>query len=401
MKNNIIKFLVAVICLSICLSGCGKDDVPGESVDNFTEDTVVSTIDTTGEATSGSEPASSGTTILESNGSLEEGFEGHDRSELYEIADIVFKAYQELDLDTLRVYLSDSDFMESSSHLEPIKQDPENYQIWQNTVGTMIYFADSDVLLAKSTAWVESSWYTDCWENGWLIPASSSEDFSRDYLENIYKTYYVNAPYIAHPELSKEMDFRVENGYVKCDITRILEVVNHGYWIDLFNPYSDGYLYSALLLDNADCFELGYDYILGGSGEDAKIPDYEALYGGDLSEFVEVVGKYDIEDESGIYTDTFVNYYKDDTNRAILQKYLDDNCEIKRGLSEVTFFYPANFEKHYGYYDLTEDDISYIESLGIECVMVNYIFQFPKNWGNNFSPYYELVQCAKYEGLLE
>ena len=197
------------------------------------------------------------------------------------------------------------------------------------------------------------------------------------------------------------MDFRVENGYVKCDITRILEVVNHGYWIDLFNPYSDGYLYSALLLNNADCFSLGYNYILGDPEEGVKIPDYEVLYGGDLSEFVKVVNKYDIEDESGLYMETFVTYYENEANRAIIQEYLDENCEIKRGLSEVAFFFPANFKEHYGYYDLTEEDIHYIESLGIECVMVNYIFEFPKNWGNNFSPYYELVQCVKYEGLLD
>lgn len=400
MKSSVIKFLAVVVCLSICMVGCGKDstNVPEEG-------TVGSVADAAGENTeeimTASEPASSGTTILDSNGSLEEDFEGHDRSELYEITDIVFKAYQELDLDTLRVYLSDSDFMEASSHLEPIKQDPKNYQIWQNTVGTMIYFADSDVLLAKSTAWVESSWYTDCWENGWLIPASSSEDFSRDYLENIYNTYYVNAPYIACPNLSKEMDYRVENGYVRCDITGILEAVGHGYWVDLFNPYTDGYLYSALLLNNADCFTLGYNYILGDPEEGVKIPDYEVLYEGDLSEFVKVVNKYDIKDESGLYMETFVTYYEDETNRAIIQEYLDENCEIKRGLSEVAFFFPANFKEHYGYYDLTEDDIHYIESLGIECVMVNYIFEFPENWGNNFSPYYELVQCVKYEGLLE
>ena len=408
MKNKLLKSLAIILCLTFCLTGCGDKETPVnptescvvEDSENSTTEIVNTEDIIDSENTENVENSEVVTgTILEENGHLKESFEGHDRNELWEIADIVFKAYQEIDLDTLKIYLSEEDYEDAASNLAAVKENAEDYQMWQNTVGKMIYFADSDVLLAKSTQWVEYRWYADCWKANAEIPADESEDFTKEYLKGIYDKYYVEAPYIAVQDLSDEMNFRVEDGYVKCDISDILEEAEHGDWWDLFNSYLDGAFYAALILNSADCFGLGYDYIAYQPDGEPQIPDYEVFYSKDLTKFVEVVEGYNVED-TGIYMETFNNYYKDKAKRAIIQQYLNEKCEIIRGLSGLAIVFPAN-EEHYGYQMLTEEDFAYIESLGIRCVEIDNMYEFPEYWGNNFSPYYELVQCVKYEGLLD
>ena len=398
MYKRVIKFLTVILCISVCFSACNQSEEKVENTQASTaeqteapESHTNATVDNQTESNDSNTEPDENATILESNGFLKEGFEGHDRSELNEVTEVVFKAFQELDMDTLKIYLRDKDFEEASRCLTPVKEDSENYEIWKNTVGQMIYLPESDVLLVKSTHWVENAWYTDCWRNNSEIPADSAEELSRDYLMKIYEKYYVNAPYKIIADFSSVLYFSVEDGYVKCEIYDILPQTAHGNLSDLLATYETGHLYSALILNNTPEIGLGYDYIVS-EDKSTKIPEYEDLMEGDLSKVIEIADKYSLKNT------TIDKYLRNDETRKILQQYLNENCEILRDVSTVNFFCKSNSATDLGYRKMTPNDIEYINSLGIKCVFEWTIFSLPDNWTD---PYHQLLMSAVHEDLIK
>ena len=101
-------------------------------------------------------------------------------AESHHYINIIFKAFQALDTDTLAIYADDE---EPLQNLEIIKADPRKKEFWEKTVGQWIYIEEKGILLTKSLDYIEANWYTDCWKNNAEMTICNVEDRIDDFIK--------------------------------------------------------------------------------------------------------------------------------------------------------------------------------------------------------------------------
>ena len=151
-RKKITAMLIASALSLICLTACGKDkensiteSKTGE-VSTVEEDNVNSSSDE-----SNDEDVFNDNEIMLDADSLTD-------EQIKEFTEILFTAVQKLDIETLKKYTEEDD--SSVKVLEEIASTPEYKDLWDKTVGKMIYMPKSCVVLAKSPDWLYSKWYT-------------------------------------------------------------------------------------------------------------------------------------------------------------------------------------------------------------------------------------------------
>ncbi len=301
----------------------------------------------------------------------------------------ILEAFQNLDEESLKPFLNEEDYMDTAAVFTLIKENPEDVEVWNRTIGTMIYLPGSDVLIGKSCDYVTAKWYTDCWKNNEELPADESVGFSKEYLEAIYDKYYKDAPYLMlKHDFSKIVGIH-EDGSL-CYTSTLFDALD----IDFkFYSYKPEELRATVILNQEKFFVLGYEYI----AED--IPEYEALMSKDLDKMLEIVeGCDDWEDMKNRYQDYLLNA----DAKAAIQTFFNEECEVYRNVSQIMFYFPVDVDK-VGYYSylFTEEDKETVRQLE-EGFMDwgGFIGMFPEHLGNNF-PYSELIDYAKDFGIVE
>jgi len=277
-----------------------------------------------------------------------------------------FKAFQELDIEGVKPYLSESDFEEISILFESIKEDEEDVAFWNNTIGTMIYFPDSDVLVRKSWDYIQAKWYTDCWKENAEIPGEDADEFPQEYLDDIYDRYYADAPYCTVYGFGEaSMDISEETGSVICWKSGFTDALGiEGFYI----LSSMKNLRAAIMMNNVSALGLGYEYI----AED--IPGYEALLSKDIDQMIAILDEVVDPEKKDLYLDTYRNYYKNGETKEILQQFLDERCEIYRNLSNIIFFLPADMDKDfYEVWNLTEENKAILKQMGVRAVSYTHL----------------------------
>lgn len=307
----------------------------------------------------------------------------------------IFEAFQNLDAEAMKPFLG-NDYEYAVKVFDLIKNDPDDLAFWNNTIGNMVYLPDSDVLITKSCAYITSKWYTDCRINNEDLPASASEDFPKEYLDEIYNNYYVDAPYTLELEFADQIISEWSDGAM-CHFFSLTDAMGMDHFS--FSTYHPNHLRAAILLNRAESFSLGYEYI----AED--IPEYEDLLSRDLDKMMALLdGVIDVENPSKYsLEETYRDYFMNDENRAVLQQFFYEKCESYTNLGTICFFFPLDVDKIFPYsYVLTQADKDTIKNMGIELIYESGpIRSFPVDFDRNFSPYRELVDCAKSFGLVE
>lgn len=391
MKKLVVMLLAATLSLST-LAGCGeKKPAQNTSVGNevsqekqndteeYIEDEDVSEAE-----------AEEDNSNVRKNGELpSDKNELTDEEVSYHLGKI-FKALQNLDVETLAEY-TNSDY--TLENLEELRADAEAVEFWNAVVGDMVYFEECDILLAKSSDYIYSKWFTQSWQNGAELE-EYVEDMDKEEVLAIYDKYYAEAPWVCGSlkDTLLGWDVSIEDGYLKCNLDRILSDIGYE---DLGNlmEYGETLNYGELLMGD-QILSLGYDHIL----ED--MPNYATILSMKLDDIVALAEAQISEDEKfGFSYDCYVDYYVPEASRAMIQKYIDENVECYREMSHLVAFAPANFDDVYPLYYATDEVRSELEKYDI--VQKYYIYEFTENFDNNFELFYDAAETLIDSGVLE
>lgn len=383
MKKLFAALLVTVLAVS-SLTACS--DKPAKGSSSSLPDTMESSqnapdsktdTENTGDADvhpdAGDDGSDASTGGIRENGSLPEYPEELTDEEREYYFGHIYDAFVALDTETLADYALDSDDLEI---LDAIRNDAQALDFWNKITGSMKYFADSDLLLIKSTEYIFSRWYTEYWKNNAEIPAST-EDLSYEETMAIYDKYFAEAPYTCG-QLKDLME--IKEGYIKCDLESIFDTA---YGPKLRHVMGmNGMYYGSLLMAKNATMNLGYDYIK------EAFPEYEAYMSLNLDKLVDITSaSISEEDKAGnTYTDYFEKYVIPEDSRAVLQRYVDENFTCLRTESDLKVFYSADAENDYPYYRGTAEAKEALKNYNI--VNIIRIYEYPQDFGHSFSPFF-------------
>lgn len=379
-----VTLLLAAMIASTCLTGCGDEGGTQSTESSMSTTGGTDFVEETNESEMAESDTQSDTTMVDARSLTDD--------QVAEYAEILFTAVQNLDIETLKNYTEEDD--DSVEVLEKIAAAPEYQELWEKTVGQMIYLPKSSVILAKSPSWLFSKWYTIKAEENAEIPDSVRE-LTLEEVNEFYDTYYDACPYVAGKLSRWEIEpYNDEDtGKLLFDIEQILVPVGFSELeaSALLNR-SDYGKYGVYLFDDQSSLGLGYDYL----GQEDQIPVYQDLLSMDLDKLVEIVESSN-PPEDHYYYGYYVQYYKDEANRAIIQEWMNENCVVLRTLSSVEYFYTANLDYDYPADCIVRDERELVKDLNI--VNNEPVLWFPREFGE-FSAFYQIAKSLIDRGLL-
>lgn len=400
MKKLLVMLLVSALSLSM-LAGCGANgEDPDSGRENHevsadaendedkqqdAEDSNADNADDEDDAEAESTEAAEGG--IRENGQLPEDVEELTEEEVYYHMGVVFEAFRTLDTQTLATYTDDESLLE---HLDAVREDAEALDFWNKIVGEMVYFADSDILMAKSSGYIYGNWYTQAWKEGKELVDEVAE-LSKEEALALYDQYFAEAPYVCG-QIIDELDPVIEDGYLICEMDGILESVWYAELSEIWGIF-DPIDYAVLLMGAEDCFGLGYDYL----AED--MPAYETVLSMNLNDIYTVVEEQIPEEKKdGLYYEYYQKYVVPEENRAIMQQAIDENVQAYRTLYSVWVMEKADVETDYPMSYATEETRSQLKNYNV--VNCYHIRRFPTDFGNDFTVFYEVAEKLIASGAL-
>ncbi len=335
MKKKALSLLLIAAMTAALLTGCGKNDGgapagPGSAPNPSTNDEPLQTGDWTTETDDdfGDYDDEDDEETIRPNGQIDElSFE-----ESYHYINIILKAFQSLDTDTLAIYADDE---EPLQYLEIIKADPRKKEFWEKTVGQWIYIEEEGSLLTKSLDYIKAAWYTDCWKSNAEMTISNVEDITLEQAFELYDTYYEKAPYIINDYFLMSKIW-TEDGYVKFDADRAFTSVDAFITLHGLIGYGDVMNAGLLLFGGFSAFDLGYEHI------EEELPQYLEFMNGDVERITKTIREILPEDElDGYIYEYMEKYFESEEYRDTVQDYFQENVEILRDLNVVYYFLPV------------------------------------------------------------
>lgn len=390
MKKIVMLLLVMTMSLTM-FTGCGEAGAgKGASVDKEGSTEKQDDAGEESEDADTAEDEEAENSNVRKNGALPNDKADLTEEEVYYHLGKIFRAFQKLDIETLAEYTNSEYTLEK---LETLRNDAEALEFFNMIVGDMVYFEDCDLLLAKSSDYIFTKWYTDAWKSGAELP-DDVEDLDRDETLAIYEKYYAEAPWVCGTLADNLMgwDATIENGYLKCNLDRILNGVGYEELDDIME-YGSPLDYADLLMGE-HLLSLGYDHIK----ED--MPNYQTVLSMNLDDIVALIeAELSEEDKAGFWYDCYAQYYVPEASRAVLQQYFDENVECYRELSHLWACAPANFEDDYPLYHATDKARAEMEKYNI--VHTYYIYEFTESFDNNFDLFYNVAELLLESGKLQ
>lgn len=368
MKKKLSLLLVLSLIFSLLLVGCGNNS-KNNSKDTTKKEHTSSTKDSGEKGESTSDKSSTKTEITESKGPEEEyvdkdylanyiiehqgeipeGITEDDvrNADLGNLIYMFVESIKDLDADNLQPYISERDYKNYSAYFSYVKDDEESVKLWKDTIGLIIYYPDSDILIGKDVNYVEAKWYTDCYLEEVEIPGGDADEFPMDYLLEIYEKYYLDAPYTA----GKGADYKLEviDGKVVFDIEDIFDSIGYEDLNDLchYNPWSDSLMrfsYDTVFMGYGIGYSLGYNYIEDQTSNRATREDYIAFINKDLDYLIKKAEPYAAANDDGgnFYINAYYEYFDNGVNKDLIQRYIDDECEIFITVSDAVLYAPLS-----------------------------------------------------------
>lgn len=386
MKKKL-ALLILVALLTNLIAGCAKND-SGKTPDQketvpVTENRDVETTEgqnsTAPEQDTKEEDPEDG---IRKNGELPESVDDLTEEELYHYIGVIFKAIQELDLETLTLYgTSEVDLKDYRAIAES-----EDAYFWYEITGNMMYFEEEDILVYKDPVYLFSKWYMES-DASHVESVDETANIPNEEVLEAYNLYYEECPYVA-THLKYDVDFRIEDGFLKCNIGDFLDDVTASvnYMTDLY----DNFLFGPLLMGNQNCLRFGYEYIT------STLPEYEEFLSLDLDRICAVIDGMDTSeiDTESQYYQTYLTYYADEASRQIIQEYLDKNCFAVRDLSEVYIYKTADYNTDTPLSHMNDADKGVLSDYNV------YTRKGIQGFNNGFTFFYELAKYLKDNGVL-
>lgn len=402
MKQNKMILLILVFVMTAVMGiGCSDKKEPDNVIVATTpSDTAARTEadDTTAEVTEATddedddETESAETEEIRENGKLPEDIDDFNPAEIAYYGELFVNAIKTLDIDVLAEYL-DSEY--DLEKLQSIKENQEEYDFWVKILGDMIYFAEDDIYLTKNIAYVFAAWYTDNL-NKVEFPDEVA-DISNEEAMTIYEQYYLDAPYSGHSDFMDDCDAYVEDGYLKFDLDDVADELFDGF--NFSDVYNVGYgrpngLRFAVMLMGDNTF---YDSSLDSLKED--FPDYQLFMDKDWDAIVELPKGLDKSEKEGFYWEYYEKYYLDEANYAIIKAYLEENATVFMDNLGIMVFTPVSYEASYPVHYLSDKNKEKIKDLNV--MDGKRLYEYPTDFGNSFSVFYDTIDKLKKEGVLK
>ena len=295
-----------------------------------------------------------------------------------EVIGIIIDSIKNLDYKTLSRYMPDG--ISYEANFNTIKNDEKLHELWNNTIGSIIYLKDSRLILGKNVDYIYSSWYTDCYKNDIEISVANVSELNIDQAIGIYNTYYADAPYAASNDFLFNLGFTIVDGRLILDPSYIFSSISYPCFDLIFEP--DGSVNSGILIFGNDYnFSLGYDYIRG-SRDFYFIPNFESFLNKDMDGIIAATEELSEEEQNGPYWECYQNYFKNEENKAKLKDYLDNNAIFTRGTSSVYCFYRLDIKSKFP--SITDSDLETINKFDIDFMSEKVIYTYPTNFSHNF-----------------
>lgn len=311
---------------------------------------------------------------------------------------MVFEAIQNLDAEALKPYVTEENYNMCAEGFAKVKADQTASELWANTIGKLVYYPEAKVIVGVDIEAVLAMWYTDMAKNNAEMPVEDTDDLSVEQLMNIYNEYFVNAPYSFNRIMEPKVNIQ-EDGRIAVSVDTVIDNFYDESLKVILNPITRSHRdlpfdYYRVIMEREESLALGYDYIKD------EFENFEALYAMDLDAFVTVTQGIEDKYKDGSFWKTFEKYYLDETNRAIMEKYLTESCLVYRDLGNLVVFIPASFNEFPGR-TLKGEEKAAFEALGVPVYFKQRILAYPENFNNNFSAYATFADYAKAEGLVE
>lgn len=228
-----------------------------------------------------------------------------------------------LDTETLKKLSLDETGI---SCLETIKNDAQRKDLWEKTVGKVIYLPESRQLIYKDPLHIYCMYITDIHNTIGGDPTEMAR-YSYDEVLEFYNKYYEKAFYVAKEVDINEIDTILSFLYEYLGLVEPITASKEGLF-QLVCPEYENYLSLPEYIDTEDGF-----------------PNWIAFKDLNLDSMLPVIeaGFYDNESlENPLYKDEFEFYFKNTQNKQNLQKFINENCIHYKTAVNITYYVPIN-----------------------------------------------------------
>lgn len=326
------KKIILLMCGLLLLTGCGskKEDVviikpveeAEEQTNDLSEDEFWENLEN---GTYSDEDAQPSPAVIRENGNLPESYDDLSEEESAYYRGIVVQAYLSLDIEMIRSFSADPDNDQNIQRLEKIANDEESRNYWKETIGTAIYYPNSDIFLYKSADYAFAKWWTACKEKG--IEIGDFEDMPDELRESLWKEYQ-KAPYEMSSVLFDDYGMEIEDGYWNVNYTIIKDLYD-GIDDAISSIYYNDHLDPLELLFDCPSTSLGYDYI-----ED-EVAFYEEYKNKDFNSIFDKIEKRD-----GSFFEAWKKYHDDPDLKKKLDSYIMQEGEWYESISSIQLVLP-------------------------------------------------------------
>ena len=371
MKKLICIVLCLLLVLSIC--GCGKRDKTNDT-DNTTNSITASDAKLEN---------------IRKNGELPDDLSELTVEEIVFYYEDIFYAVQKFDFDKLTSYLGDNN--SSVENLKAIYENKEYKEMWNKTIGQIMYFPSHQLMVSRSPLYVYDRWYTNMANGNETIPDDIG-NLEHSVADKLYNDYFQKAPYVAYVLDKYVLDLEIKDGKLKFQINDIFENLGFGEISDMtpkkFNFDGEKEGYARMIMGDRDCLDLGYDYI----AKQDNCPNYKVLLSENLNDIMSlIVENEELKSKNDFYYKNYELYYKNEEIRQEIQMWIEENCYIYRNLNTVQIFIKVNPEKAFPYYQANDNEMEKLKKLDV--YIVSSFNEFPNNFGNTYSSFYEITDA--------
>lgn len=366
------RILALLLCLVMVfsLAACGgnekpnDDNTPGTSTESGNKNPTENVGDSDGDIDD--KPVET----IRPNGELPNNERDLTEAEIHHYVGIIVNAALKLDIDTLREYAKDEKHLED---YQAIANDPVAKEWYLKTIGKSIYIESTG-----SIAYPEPEAVFQMWQTHFLftndVPPAEIKELSLDELTAIYEQYKDKIPYVID-DVNPEYDCEIylKDGKIYFDLDELLGCTSYCYDIGDLAPsqYSwDGpNAHIAAMIFGHDADEVNnFSEFLAGGVYDYAMPLVEM----DLDALVPYMDglkdEYDWNKTPG-EDDYRIKYYqayiKDDTMRAKVQAWMNENVVCGFSGHGFDVWHKVNQDVYYQTADLTAEEKAILKDLPI------------------------------------
>lgn len=366
------KILSLFICVLMVLSlvACGNNEKPDEtkkpntSVNDQVDDPIIDTDDSDSDKDEGEEE------IIRPNGELPNNERDLTDAEIRHYIGVIMNAALKLDIDTLKEYAKDESELED---YQKIADDPTTKEWYLKTIGQSVYIESTGSIAYPEPEALFQIWQTHFLYTNDVMPESVTA-LSLEELTTIYNQYKSLIPYVIE-DVSPEFDCPIylKDGRIYFELDELLGCTSYCYDTGDLTPPTYSWEsptkhIAAYVFGYKSKESINFSELLADGAFDYAMP----LVDDDLSALVTYMDglkeEYDWNQTPG-EGDYYIKYYqayiKNDTMRAKVQKWVNENVICGFSGHGFDIWYKINLDTNYKTAKLTAEEKAVLSELNI------------------------------------